>query len=681
MSTQKKVHQQSIYFDKVAQRQQQNVIPPGMKTLYADAHYCPKVIAPTKFAFTKLGKWYTCAIPKQLSDLEVSEIEKTLTVIPNEDQLKIMAKRGNHKARFRVKPHRLYDIVNQNLYVPRFYGLAHFGYPQHVVQSWKFDERIEGPSTHIGKLELSVPPLYPSQTEAIAAWTANLHIPLYGGGGVIAAATGAGKSYMLAMAIQQRGCKTIVLEPSALMVEQITEDLVDYLPGLRVISPHKDPRKRTWDADVLVMTMQMASRIPPSANSSSTSSSTVQEQGETVDDEIAENINASIPSPEDLWAMGYRMLVIDEAHHVAAPSLRAATHRLSMKYVIGLSATPNRTDGLERVVYMFLGPIVYHWFPPEPLIRSEIWRVDTGIEIPLTYRKKEPDMDAFYVGEATNEKRCEIVSEICKVVLDKGIGTMVTARRVEQLRLTLHALKEYYITQGFHWKGDPDSTKECLFSIHNSPPTDEAGSPNPDEKRKKRISRKRKQSELVEAEQKEIVKEVDEQVANGRVQRRAEREMQRYEACHKGATFKILLLTKDTPKEITKNIRQRTDINLILTTLFKGEGLSYSFVRMLVISSTLKGNTSQIIGRSIRPGKGKNKAAIIDLCDSSPMCIRHGEQRLKVFHGANHHVRHFTYHNVHSIQKLPWDFFSPDKENNRQSVLDFITARQSTENQ
>jgi superfamily II DNA or RNA helicase len=41
----------------------------------------------------------------------------------------------------------------------------------------------------------------------------------------------------------------------------------------------------------------------------------------------------------------------DESHHLGSEVFSQAMPKLSVKYIIGLSATPTRKDGLEKVFY------------------------------------------------------------------------------------------------------------------------------------------------------------------------------------------------------------------------------------------------------------------------------------------------------------------------------------------
>lgn len=53
------------------------------------------------------------------------------------------------------------------------------------------------------------------------------------------------------------------------------------------------------------------------------------------------------------------LLLVDEAHHIGAPAFSQFMFKLCPKYTLGLTATPERKDGLTRLLYWFLGPEVF----------------------------------------------------------------------------------------------------------------------------------------------------------------------------------------------------------------------------------------------------------------------------------------------------------------------------------
>jgi superfamily II DNA or RNA helicase len=55
----------------------------------------------------------------------------------------------------------------------------------------------------------------------------------------------------------------------------------------------------------------------------------------------------------------FGLVIADECHHLAAKQFVRALAKHTFKYTLGLSATPKRGDGLERVFKYFLGDIIY----------------------------------------------------------------------------------------------------------------------------------------------------------------------------------------------------------------------------------------------------------------------------------------------------------------------------------
>lgn len=53
----------------------------------------------------------------------------------------------------------------------------------------------------------------------------------------------------------------------------------------------------------------------------------------------------------------YGLVLIDECHHSASETIANVLKELKAKYVYGVTATPKRADGLEKINYMLIGPI------------------------------------------------------------------------------------------------------------------------------------------------------------------------------------------------------------------------------------------------------------------------------------------------------------------------------------
>ena len=60
----------------------------------------------------------------------------------------------------------------------------------------------------------------------------------------------------------------------------------------------------------------------------------------------------------------FGLTIVDECHHISAEVFSRVLFKAVTKYMIGLSATMDRQDGLTRVFKMFMGPIVASWTRP-----------------------------------------------------------------------------------------------------------------------------------------------------------------------------------------------------------------------------------------------------------------------------------------------------------------------------
>lgn len=53
----------------------------------------------------------------------------------------------------------------------------------------------------------------------------------------------------------------------------------------------------------------------------------------------------------------YGMVIVDECHHAASDTIMGILREVKAKYVCGVTATPMRGDGLEKITYKMIGPV------------------------------------------------------------------------------------------------------------------------------------------------------------------------------------------------------------------------------------------------------------------------------------------------------------------------------------
>lgn len=61
----------------------------------------------------------------------------------------------------------------------------------------------------------------------------------------------------------------------------------------------------------------------------------------------------------------YGQVIVDECHHLGAVSFDLLLKKAKARYVLGLTATPTRRDGLQPIIFMQCGPIRYRAATPE----------------------------------------------------------------------------------------------------------------------------------------------------------------------------------------------------------------------------------------------------------------------------------------------------------------------------
>jgi len=61
---------------------------------------------------------------------------------------------------------------------------------------------------------------------------------------------------------------------------------------------------------------------------------------------------------EDIMGQ-FDLVIFDECHHMSSREFSKALNKIRPVYTIGLSATPKRSDGLEKIFHWYAGPMLY----------------------------------------------------------------------------------------------------------------------------------------------------------------------------------------------------------------------------------------------------------------------------------------------------------------------------------
>lgn len=68
---------------------------------------------------------------------------------------------------------------------------------------------------------------------------------------------------------------------------------------------------------------------------------------------------SEVKYPDEFYNKQFGLVILDEVHRYGAPCWGTVVSKFNAKYRLSLSATPNREDGLDNVVFWNCGPIAY----------------------------------------------------------------------------------------------------------------------------------------------------------------------------------------------------------------------------------------------------------------------------------------------------------------------------------
>ncbi len=236
-----------------------------------------------------------------LSEEQIHELKTDLHVKPN-----VM---GDYGAE--AEP---YDVFLENenkIYVPKFYGIEKFG-------NVPATENLTPPGKDIDvEFNLELRPEQKLPAEKVMSAYHNT------GGGILSLYCGAGKTILALYFISQLKKKTMVIVHKEFLMNQWKERIEFALPKAKI--GIIQGTKCDTDCDIVIAMLQTLSMK--------------QFPRDTFDD------------------IGH--VIIDECHRIPSKVFSRALFKINSPYMLGLSATPIRKDGLTKVLKWFIGDIIY----------------------------------------------------------------------------------------------------------------------------------------------------------------------------------------------------------------------------------------------------------------------------------------------------------------------------------
>jgi superfamily II DNA or RNA helicase len=226
--------------------------------------------------------------------------------------------------------------------------------------------------------------------------------------GVFVAPPGAGKTVVACALIALRKTPTLILMHRQPLVEQWRSRLTEFLDvSDREIGSVSGTKKRaTGKVDIAML--QTLSR--------------------------ADGLGRVLPH--------YGQVVVDECHHIPALSFEAVLRQLPATFILGLTATPYRKDGLQKIIHFQCGPVRHEIRTADGGVLSKRVCVrETGFRTPESAGPKAP-IHVIWHHLVTDVARTEMIADDVVQALLKGKVPLVISDRRDHLQSLSEEIKK-----------------------------------------------------------------------------------------------------------------------------------------------------------------------------------------------------------------------------------------------
>lgn len=217
--------------------------------------------------------------------------------------------------------------------------------------------------------------------------------------GTLHAPTAFGKTVTAIGIIVKRKVNTLILVHSRQLLEQWQERLRSFLPDIEIGVIAGGKRKPTGVIDIA-----------------------------TYQSLINLKDNTVLPLVQN-----YGHVIVDECHHVSAPRFEMVLNEVRAKYVLGLTATPDRQDGHQKIIFMAAGPIrhkVKSQTDEQFEQQVQVHQLQDSEPQSVTVTEERPKVADVYRLIMENERRTnQIVADVVRSVNQSRHPLVLTERR------------------------------------------------------------------------------------------------------------------------------------------------------------------------------------------------------------------------------------------------------------
>ena len=240
---------------------------------------------------------------------------------------------------------------------------------------------------------------------------------LSGDTGVLSAATAFGKTVVCSYLIARRRVNTLILLESTDLISQWEEELNRFLKIDEDAPEYRTKTGRVKKRDSVIGTLK-GGRDTLTGIIDIAMIGSLYKKGE-----FHERLNS------------YGMVIMDECHHAASVTAQEILKKVNARYVYGVSATPVRSDSLEKINFFLLGPVRHKYTALERTAEQGIdYLVYPRYTRTVDFSNKT-DTNAAYALISENADRNRQIAEDIRACVKTGRNPVILTRYKEQARL------------------------------------------------------------------------------------------------------------------------------------------------------------------------------------------------------------------------------------------------------
>jgi superfamily II DNA or RNA helicase len=355
-------------------------------------------------------------------------------------------------------------------YVPRFWGLDNCGQPDGDARQTGLPLRDELQFNKTLRVE---------QLPIVGAFRDG------GDNGLICVPCGYGKTFMAIWLACQIRRRFLIVVHQEFLLEQWRKELESAIPGIRIGVLQQDKVQTGFMAQpeltVAELKVRLRSHKLPVGGTRA---------------ELLARLRAVEPEPEPVlydccicmiqtvatrsWPLdtfsGFGFTIFDECHHLGAEHFSKVLMSIQTEKMLGLSATPDRIDGLDNVFLWYLGPVRYQIRVRDP---------DESVEVRvIRFTAADPeyaDTPTDCRGDVSRPRLCNQLAEFTprtrviagelEVLLKEGRKLLVLSDRITHLEAFEKEFKErefesigYYIGGMTAEARDEAATRQIILA-------------------------------------------------------------------------------------------------------------------------------------------------------------------------------------------------------------------------